>query len=358
MELSSILDLDDKKFIAGIDKSDMLGILERFPDHVSAALNIPPVDLGGFEPDMIAVIGMGGSAICGDILQNWLFDSIGIPLITVRGYDVPASVNSNSLVFAVSYSGNTEETLAAFEHARDRSAKIVALSLGGELEQRSLKYNIPFIKLQPSEPLAPRAAIAYLLFPIITTLSKNGLLDENDLKIELEDASVTLKVLSDKLGRGTGSNENQAKQIAQKMFGYHPVIFSYRPFTSISYRWRTQLNENAKILAKAVDFPEMNHNDIVGWTGEDEPGKYCVIMLRDLAVESERMEKRIELTKDLALSGAGVFIEVNGIGKYPLSRILSLLYIGDFVSAYLAILRKCDPTPVEIIENLKKRMKN
>jgi glucose/mannose-6-phosphate isomerase len=350
------ISLDDLDSIKKVDNNDMLGILNRFPQHVKDAMEIQPVNTGSYKPNLIAILGMGGSAICGDIIEGWLNDSIQIPIIVVRGYGLPKMIDSGSLVFAVSYSGNTEETLSSFEEAVARKANVIAISTGGILAERSRQNGIPHIKISPKEALTPRAAIAYLLFPLVSTLIEMGIISRKDIEAELNDVTQVLDSLSTKLSAGSGLDDNFAKQIAVKIKGHVPVISSYRPFSCIAYRWRTQLNENSKVLAINTELPELNHNDIVGWVGDDNPDRYCVILLRDDTLENPRIKKRIDLTMDLAFSKAGELIEVHAEGKYKLSKMLSLMYVGDFTSVYLAILRGIDPTPVEIIDKLKKRM--
>jgi glucose/mannose-6-phosphate isomerase len=261
-------------------------------------------------------------------------------------------------VFAVSFSGNTEETLQAFEDANSRGAKVISISTGGLLAQRSAELGVPHIQIKTSEPLVPRAAVAYLLLPVITNLRDMGLISKNDLEDELKDVLETLGDLSAKLRAASPEKDNLAKQTAKKLEGRMPVIYGYRPFGCIAYRWSTQLNENSKVLARYAVLPEMNHNDIVGWMGDSTPDNYSVVILRDPAMESSRMTKRIDLTKDLAFSKAHDLIEIHAAGNSILSKMLSLMYIGDFTSVYLALLRRIDPTPVDIIENLKKLMRD
>jgi glucose/mannose-6-phosphate isomerase len=356
MKIDSTVDLDNLDSLKAVDKSDMLSLLEDLPGHISDAIKLPVIDLDGFQPSLIAVVGMGGSAISGDIIDAWLFNSIKVPITVVRGYELPEMINETSLVFAVSFSGNTEETLSATEEALNRKARIITISKGGKLEELAKSEGIPHIQISCSDKLVPRAALGYLLIPIIMNLAKNGLIPDNEIDAELDDVIVTLRSLRESLKPSSSSDANQAKQIAQKLSGQVPLIYSYHPFKCISYRWRTQLNENSKVLARSVELPEMNHNDIVGWMGDDNAGSYTIILLRDLAVESKRMEKRIELTKDLAFSKARELIEVYAAGKYTLSKMLSLMYIGDFTSVYLALIRGIDPTPVEIIDKLKELM--
>ncbi|UCH90145.1 MAG: bifunctional phosphoglucose/phosphomannose isomerase, partial [Thermoplasmata archaeon] len=279
-------DLDDLDYLKDIDISNMLGTLEHLPKHIEEARKIPPADLGDFKPNLIVVLGMGGSAIAGDIVDSWLNKIIQLPIVVVRGYELPKLIDSNTLVFAVSFSGNTEETLAAFEEALKCEAKVIAISTGGKLEERSKELNVPHILLQPTEQLVPRAAIAYLLLPIITNLTRLGLIPKDECDLEVDDAITTLKTLSNTLGAASKSEDNQSKQIAIKLSGRLPLIYSYKPFSSISYRWQTQLNENSKVLARCAELPEINHNDIVGWMGDEDMDKYSVVLLRDLAIES------------------------------------------------------------------------
>jgi len=351
------LDLDDPDDISKIDKSDMLGMISRIPHHVRDAVRISTPVLDMKKPNLIAVLGMGGSAIAGDIISKWLGNELDIPFIVVRGYELPNIINSDSLVLAVSFSGNTEETLSAFEDAVSRKANVIALSTGGLLETRAKENKVPHVKISPSEQLVPRAAVAYLLFPLINILRVNKIINRPDLEDEFKDTIATLSELGNRLGPDSKIDENKAKQIALKINELTPVIYTYGSLNVLSLRWRTQLNENAKVIARNDELPEMNHNDIVGWFGDSNPNRFSVVLLRDPAEEHERITKRIELTKKLAFSKARALIEVNAEGKYRLSRMLSLIYIGDFTSAYLALVRGVDPTPVEVIEDFKKLMR-
>ena len=357
MKKNEVSILDDAEAMASVDKGNMLKVVEDLPEQVKNAMKIDPPEIDEQKPDLVVVAGMGGSAICGDIIASWLKDRLGLPMIVVRDYALPASVTSRSLVIAVSFSGNTEETLSAFEDAVARNSHAVAISTGGMLKTRSEELGVPHMTISPEEKLAPRAAVAYLLFPVISILSAAGLVNTNEIREELDDAVKTLELIRSELRAGIEQKENLAKQLAIKLKNSSPLIYAAEPFVPAAYRWVTQLNENSKIIATARALPEMNHNDIVGMTGDDNTGSYSVILLRDPGSEEERMRKRIELTKDLAFSRAAEIVEIHARGEHTLAKILSLIYIGDYTSVYLAVLRGIDPTPVEVIEKLKELMR-
>lgn len=348
--------LDEPESMDKIDKSNMLRVIENLPEQVKDAMELKPMELERLSPAMVAVLGMGGSAICGDIISSWLSPTVDIPIVVVRNYNLPKMIKSDSLVIAVSFSGNTEETLSAFEEAVERSARVVALSTGGKLKVRANELGVPHIKINPLEKLVPRAAIAYLLFPVISIMTTTGILSRDDIQSELDDVVEILGKLRERLHPGVESINNEAKQVAASLKDRYPLVYSYQPFTPIAYRWVTQLNENSKILAKAHELPEMNHNDIVGLNGDDNSTKHTAVLLRNPATESDRMRKRIELTRDLAFSRTAELIEIKSEGNYILSQMLSLMYLGDYTSVYLALLRGVDPTPVDVIENLKDLM--
>jgi glucose/mannose-6-phosphate isomerase len=247
------------------------------------------------------------------------------------------------LVFIISYSGNTEESISAFLDGIKRGCKLIALSSNGILEKLSEKYNIPFIKIPAG--YQPREAIAWLLFPIGKILEAQGL-----FKLDIKECLTVLKKLSLKL-TARSAKENPARKIALKLnsLGKIPIIYGHTYLLPVAKRWATQLNENSKLIAFSSSFPEMTHNEIVGLNNNSHRDKFVHILLR-AENENKRLRKRIELTKKLVLRNN---LEIYAEGKTTLAKILSLLYIGDFVSFYLAVLRKVDPVPVKIIEKLK-----
>ncbi len=345
-----MVDIDDVAEMRRIDKSGLLTLTEHFPEQLEEAGNIARKALQdfNFRPKNIVICGMGGSAIGGDIVATWALDKAEIPIFVVRDYFIPAFSDEHTLVIAASYSGNTEETISAFNDALAKRAKIVSISSGGILEKISVANGVPHIKIPSGMP--PRGATAYMLVPQLLVL---GAVANLDVERELEESIDVCRRERENLKADTPLEINLSKRIAKKLIGSIPNIFGMGISAPIAKRWRTQLNENSKIIAREDVFPEMNHNDTVGWSGDPKPERFTAGLLRHKQ-EFERNRMRIELTKNLVLNRAKEIIEVWGEGETDLSKMLSLMYVGDFVSIYIAMLRDIDPTPVPVIENLKK----
>lgn len=320
-----------------IDSSNMLKAIEEFPMQCKKALELPKGMAVSGNVDKIFVCGMGGSAVGGDILKAYMRSS-KIPVFVVRDYQVPDFADESSLVFAVSYSGNTEETLSAYEDALKKKAKIVAVTSGGSLSQTAKKC----IKIP--QGLQPRAALGYLFFPVLGVLANSGIADVNSKEIE-----EMLGILS-KTADFRSSGERIAKRIGQRT----PIVYASELLSAVAYRWKTQFNENSKIAAFAHAFSEMNHNEIASYQNISRDD-FIAVMIRDRG-DNERIKKRMDITKEIISTRADVE-EVFTKGEHLLSRIFSGIYCGDFASYYLAVANRIDPTPVTVIENLKKKLK-
>jgi glucose/mannose-6-phosphate isomerase len=327
--------LDDLEEIKRIDTSNMLGFIGNFPRQIEEAIQITEnIEIEDFNPSQIVIAGVGGSAIGGDILASWLFKRIKIPIFVNRAYKLPTFVDENTLLFAVSYSGNTEETLSLFEEGIKKGCRIVAITSGGKLKEHCEQENVKIICIPKGVP--PRAAVAYLFIPIVGIIKK----------------------LRERLIPENPKDDNPAKQLALQLHGETPIIYGFGIFNPIARRWQTQLNENAKVLAWHGSFPEMNHNEMEAWAHDYDPKRFTVVLLRDDFLLENRLQKRVKLTKDTIFKNyAKNVIEVvaeGGMEKDYLSRMLYSVYLGDFVSIYLAILRDIDPTPVLAIEGFKR----
>lgn len=346
------LDLLDK--LAQVDKSDMLGDLIKTPLYCQDAIlrakqvNVPE----GVAPKNIVIVGMGGSAIGGEILKDWLRDELPIPIEVCRDYILPAYVNEDTLVFVNSYSGNTEETLTAFLSARKRKCTVLAVTSGGLLESLCTEQNIPFVKI-PSG-LQPRVAVPYMFFPLPILLEKLGILSK--IENELQDAIEVIDNVAKQNASSVPTKNNIAKQFAKKLAGTLPVIYGFRQYISIAHRLKAQFNENSKVHSKSDFFPELNHNETVGYEAPDALNKtLSVILIRDPR-ESSEISARIETTKELVFCRAKNVLEIEAKGDTKLAKMLSVLVIGDYISVYLAILRNVDPTPVKIIDQIKSEL--
>ena len=348
--------LDYEEQISNIDKSNMLDSVEDFPDQIKKSYDlVESSNLGSiYKVDNIIFTGMGGSAISGDILQAFFRDKIDIPIYVNRQYDLPKWANKNTLVITQSYSGNTEETLSAFKHAHQKRCKILGISSGGKLEEFCKKRDIYHIKI-PSG-YQPRAATGYMLFSALIALKKSGIL-RIDIEKEIQESINITENFRNKNKKDIPIEKNYSKQIANKIYQKIPQIYGWKEFTPIAKRWCTQFNENSKIICRFDEVSESNHNDIVGWSlNPDVTKKFVCILFRDNDLESIYLSTRFEFMKKLFKTNAADTIEIEIKGKKRLSKMMYTMYLGDFVSCYLAILRKIDPTPVNIISELKEEL--
>lgn len=352
----STLNLDDPKKISQIDQSNMLGVIEDFPEQCRSAtkileeISLPPRPS---EIDSVIILGMGGSGIGGNILEVFLRDELAIPLVVNKSYTIPNFVNQKTLVFASSYSGNTEETLSGFEKALERGAKVIVVTSGGTLFQRAQEEGLPVLKI--ASGYQPRAALGYLFFPILGVLQRWELISDKTQPIE--ETFNLLEHLSVEFSSRTSQSENLAKQTAANLSGKIPVIYGSDDLTGVAaLRWKCQFNENSKVPAFWHILPELNHNEIVGWDAQDFGRNFAVIFLRSQA-EYPKINKRMEITRELIEKQVGGVYQIWARGDSRLAKIFSLIYLGDFISAYLAILYQINPTPIERIEVLKERLK-
>jgi len=345
--------LDDLKLISDIDKSNMLEDIEKLPEQVIESKEIVNnSSLGSFfKVDNIVISGMGASAISGDIVQELFRDRLDIPIFVTRQYDLPKWVHKNTLLISQSYSGNTEETLHTFKHGFQKRCNIIGISSGGKLEDYCEKRGVPHIKIPISNQ--PRIATAYILFSSLFALKKIGLL-RNGIESEIEEVISITKDLRDECKKDRPEKDNTAKQFAKKIFNSIPQIYGWGTYLPIARRWCTQFNENSKIICRFDEIPECNHNDIVAWSMNPEVSKnFSCILFRDEEIESVYMRKRLDFMKELYSDVAKNVIEVHIKGKKRLAKMMYAMYLGDFISCYIAMLRKTDPSPVVAIDELK-----
>ena len=347
--------LDSMKVLKKYDVSDMLELIENFPAQAAEAALIG----NGFKlPDSykanysnIVCAGLGGSAIGADIMRSYVADEAATPIFVCRNYTLPNFVSRQSLVIVASYSGNTEETISAYKDAKARGAKIIAMTSGGEIAKMA-KSDSNACVIIPSG-LPPRCALGYSFFPLLALMTKIGVI--GDKTKDIEETIKTLEGLNKKLiGAAIPEKNNQAKRIASSLHDKYVIIYGAQDHIDcVITRWRGQIAENSKALSSTHVFPEMNHNEIVGWENPKKMLKdFVVIILRDKS-DHPRTSKRMDITKVIIKKKAGRIIEVKSSGSGLLARVFSLIYIGDFVSYYLAILNKRDPTPVESVMYLK-----
>ena len=351
-----IEDLNLPEQIDQVDREGMLKVIESFPEQCREALAIAEQAevAAPSAVSSVVILGMGGSGIGGSMIKVLLEREIRVPISVVKGYELPAFVDEKALVFAVSYSGDTEETLATFEEARlRRRANVVAITSNGRLKERATEEGLSLIEIPTG--YQPRAALGYLFLPILVILGKAGLV--SDKTESIEEAIEILKVESSRFAVKTPAGQNDAKRLAAELYGKIPIIYGAEGISSAAaLRWKTQFHENSKIPAFYNVFSELNHNEIVGWEMlEEQTQMFDLIVLRH-AGEYGRNKKRIEITLPMISDHLYSVREVWAEGESDVARLLSLIYIGDFTSAYLAILYGVDPTPVERIKLLKEKL--
>jgi len=347
-----ILDQLDK--IKQIDTQDMLGVEERFYNQLveskKIAENLDVKSLSLDDKTGIAILGMGGSGFTGDIIKNLTLDYANIPIIVIKDYHLPKCVNKNWLIFAVSYSGNTEETLSCINEAIKLGCEVVCVCSGGKLFDIAKQNN--FIVVEIPKGLQPRGALGYLFFSTFLVMAKIGI-----VKVDSSEIDEALNLINEKTkvyNRNVLTEKNPAKKLALDIFGRLPIIYGVSGYLSaIAYRWKSQINENAKSPCFYAEFPELDHNEIVGWQNlSDVSQKFILIIFKD-ELFSEKIKTRIAATVNLIQDSFDAVTEIKVEGNSLLAKALSTIYLGGIASVYLALLYKTDPTPVERISALK-----
>lgn len=345
----------DRKVLKKYDRQDMFSVLFDFPVQVCDAVDIAGnVKIKGNYRGIknIIINGLGGSAIGGDILRSYTAGEIKIPVSVNRNYTLPAYADRNTLAILASYSGNTEETVTAFRDALKKGCRIICVTSGGAVEKMAKKNKTDIIKIPGG--LQPRCALGYSFFSLLVLFTKLGLIKDkadeiNDVIINLEQS------LSEYINPSFENNE--ALRIAAALKGRLPLVYSSADvLDAVNLRWRGQISENAKILAYGNLYPEMNHNELVGWKlNEDILKKTAVIFLNDRD-DNERIKLRMKITEKVYRKYSGLVMDLSSDCRTRLGRMFDLIFLGDWVSYYLSILNEVDPTPVEAISRLKKEL--
>jgi len=347
--------LDDPQAIDRLDKSGMLELVDRLPEMMVEAAGFrlsPELSVRGKVRNVV-IAGMGGSAISGDIAEKLAFDVSPIPVRVSRGYSIPSYVSAETLFIALSYSGNTEETLSAYAEAASRNSIIAAVTSGGKLAEEAGKNARPIVNIPKGLP--PRASMPYLLIPLLGVLNEAGAVRIS--AAEIDAAAGVLRELREKYKLSSPAENNQAKRLARALNTSMPVFLGTSEGSDVAaYRWKTQLAENSKRTSVANTFPEMDHNEIVNLADVSASRQGIKVVVLSTGTETAQMRKRVDITKKLIASSGVEVEEVKASGGTILERILSLMYLGDYVSVYIALLNGMDPTPVEAIESLKKEL--
>jgi glucose/mannose-6-phosphate isomerase len=327
--------------VGAVDSGNQLDAVLALPDHLRDALwRVDSAKLEPWESSGLLVCGMGGSGIGGDLAAAALGDRLTRPLTSVRGYELPGATPPDATVLCSSYSGDTEETLACFAAAEALGARRVVASTGGELAELARAGDVPVIGLPAG--LQPRAAVGYMFTVAVEVAGLCGV--GMPIRPELDSTAAHLEAQR-------GPLAERAAEIAAELEGSIPVVYGGGLTAPVAYRWKCELNENAKAPAFWAQLPEMDHNELVGWEGS-EAERFAAVLLEDRD-QHPRVRQRFELTGGLIGDRAAAVVRVETEGESATERLLWSVMLGDLVSLQLVARRGIDPTPIEPIERLK-----
>jgi glucose/mannose-6-phosphate isomerase len=333
-----------------LDSLDMFGLTAAFPEQVEAAVaTAAGVDGLPAHDDVtdIVVLGMGGSGIAGDLVAAVSTPFLSVPLVVAKGYAPPSFVGPGTLCFAVSFSGDTEETVEAASAAYEAGAKVITVCRGGKLGQLAKEWGVPRVPLPDDIPM-PRAGLGALAVPIMVLLERVQLF--RGASALVADAVAQLRIRRDAVFAG-----DTASSIARTIGRTIPLVVGAGPLGQVAaQRWKAQVNENAKAPAFTATIPEMCHNEVCGW-GQNGDVTRQVFTLVELRHDEEHPQEalRFELVRDLLAEVVHEVVEVRAVGEGPLAQVLDLTLLGDFVSLQMAAQEGIDPGPVPVLDQLK-----
>jgi glucose/mannose-6-phosphate isomerase len=334
-----------------LNAETMMDYLYGLPEQFEQCLQF---DYSGLKncpmPHHIVITGLGGSAIGGDIVRTLAWSTAKVPVIVNRDYNMPAFTGPDTLVMVVSYSGNTEETVSAYQQARKAGARIICVVSGGQIAEMAGADGCPVIKVPGG--LVPRAATGYLFAPVALALEAIGVLQ--GVAQQISETIAILKNMRDEIGPKADPAQNQARSIARELKNAIPVIWGTAVTSeAAALRWKAQINENAKSPAYYNVFPELNHNEVVGFEVPQQLLQQMAVVVLRSPSDSERMVKRMAITANIIRDRVKNIIEVSARGNSFLAQFYSLVYMGDYTSVYLALEYGINPTPVKVIDYLK-----
>jgi len=344
--------LDDLRAVAQADPHEARRVLAEFPAQCRTARTLAATPaLAVRRPRVVVVAGMGGSAAGGDLVAACATDVVDVPILVHRGYGLPTVVGPDGFVLVASYSGDTAEALSAFDAAVARRVPVVALTAGGALAERAAARRVPRVALPGG--LMPRMALGYMFLPAVTVLADAGVVVASPG--DVDEAITAVEALAPELAPERPTASNEAKRLASAIGDRVAAIYGGPDTAAAAYRWKTDIEENAKTFALAGALPEMNHNEIEAWQLPVAKQMHA-ILLRD-AKEAPEIVRRFEIVRDLITPSAGGVSEVRGRGASRLARLLTLTYLGQWTSYYLGVLHGRDPWTVPILDELKRRMR-
>ena len=349
--------LDERAADRAADPAGMVDLVLSLPRQLREGWRLGrasnPAPLAA-RPSHVVFVGLGGSAIGGDLLVSALAPALPFPTIVVRDARLPSYVGAHSLVVASSYSGETDETVEAAESAVAAGATLLAVTSGGRLAALAEARGQTVVRVPGGLP--PRAALGYLVGPVLAALERWEVCPP--CAGDVEEAAGVLEVLGRDLSPAVPEERNAAKRLAGRFHGRIPVIYAASPEVEpAARRWKSQFNENSKTIAAWNVFPELAHNEAVGWGAAAEIAGLLEMVVLFSGSEDARTRRLVDAACEAMPGGIARVHEVAGCGESRLARLFSLVLIGDLVSVYLAYLRGVDPTPIDAITTLKQRMR-
>lgn len=341
--------LDDLERIAQLDGSDALGLAAETPAQLLKDFMVG--ELTADQPiSSVVYSGMGGSALQADLVQT--FPALTVPFVVVKDYNLPDFVGPNTLVIVASYSGNTEEMLEGLEQARQAGAQIVVLAGGGKLQAEAESHGHRYF--QVPKAVQPRMAVFYAYRLLVEVLVGYGLAPKSAIS-QLEQAAAGLQTAVQSWLPTVPTEDNYAKQLALQLTDKTPIVYAGQKMAPAAYKWKISFNESSKNTAWMGILPEFDHNEFMGWTSHPADKPFAVIDLVSTH-EHPRTQKRFEIGDQLLTGMRPNAITVEAVGESAVEHLLYLVLLGDFVSLYLGILNGVDPSPVSLIEELKKQL--
>jgi glucose/mannose-6-phosphate isomerase len=338
-----------KNFIKKFDTQNQFNVLKETYKQASDAWN-NKIDLSQLKKEKYSSIvfcGLGGSAISGDLLCDYLSGELKIPFNVVRGYNLPSFVNENTLVIISSYSGNTEESISCFEQALKKSSNIVVITSGGKIGDIAAVNKIPVVNIKGG--FQPRYALGLSFFSLLKIVQELGIASEKTNVKKIID-------LWQKRGAEFSLENNQAVQIANEIIGFIPVIYSSEFLSSTGYRLKCQFNENSTLHAFHNSLPEMNHNEIIGWESYKEKQFHTkVIYLTDREYHPQN-KKRFDILREMLAEQKIEVLTLSSDEENKKVRIMDLIYLSDWISFYTSVLRGFDPSEIDFIHRMKQRL--
>ncbi|MDH3269070.1 MAG: bifunctional phosphoglucose/phosphomannose isomerase [Ignavibacteria bacterium] len=334
--------------IGKYDSQNQFEVLKNTYQQVISAWN-NKIDLSTLKKNYTSFVycGLGGSAISGDLLLDYLSDELKLPFRVVRGYNIPSFTNKDTLVIISSYSGNTEETIFCFQQALKIKCGIIAITSGGKIREEANKHKIPVIKIESG--FQPRYALGLSFFSLLKLIQELGLVNEEN----------TIKKIIDlwqKRGKEFSGDKNQAIQITEQIIGFIPVIYSAEFLSSVGYRFKCQVNENSKLHAFYNTIPEMNHNEIIGWESyREKQFEAKVIYLLDKEYHPQN-RKRFEILNEMLSEQKVEVLTLKSNEEDRKVRIMDLIFLCDWISFYTSVLRGFDPSEINFIHQMKKQL--